>query len=169
MTWDAFESQLAAVLGVLEGDQFLIISAKRGWAYVQFSRQSGHGIRGEAMSNLYLSADRQLSEAEMATLAALRWLVPTETVPNFYQYWPEPVESHTAAKVSVRTLREVYGIDHPEQLQYEAFDKDQCQILLPTLGVARTPPKAPAALPAHTVEDARQLVLFTSRGPLIVH
>jgi len=163
MTWEVFEDQLAAVLSVLEDDQFLIVSATRGWVYVQFNRQAGHGIRGEAVSNKFLSPDQHLSAADMTALATLGWLAPTDTVPNFYQGWAEPVESHTAAKASVRTLREVYVIDHPGQLQYKAFHKAGDGILLPTLGVERTPPKAPATPPTDAVEDVRRRVLSSLR------
>lgn len=109
ITWDGFEQQLAAVLGVLENDHYLVVSATRGWVYVQFARQAGHGIRGEAVSNRYLSPD------------------------------------------------------HPGQLQYKAFHKAGDGILLPTLGVERTPPKAPATPPTDAVEDVRGQVLSSLR------
>ena len=54
--WPAFESKLAEALAVLEEDQYLVISEKRGSAYVQFAGQGSFGVRAECVSNNYLSA-----------------------------------------------------------------------------------------------------------------
>ena len=74
--WLAFENKLAEVLEVLEEDQFLVISTKRGWGYVQFAAQGSFGLRIEAVSNHYLPEDAQLDAAQLEALLALGWSPP---------------------------------------------------------------------------------------------
>jgi hypothetical protein len=51
--WPAFEKRLAETLAALEEDQYLVVSAKRGWAYVQFAAQGSFGLRAECVGNKY--------------------------------------------------------------------------------------------------------------------
>lgn len=75
--WDAVEARLADALGALEEDQYLILSAKRGYGYVQFAAQGSFGLRAEAVSNHYLPPEHELGEAELVKVRELGWNEPT--------------------------------------------------------------------------------------------
>ena len=77
--WLAFEKRLAEAIGALKEDQYLVLSKKRGWGYVQFAAQGFYGIRGECVSNHYLDAAHALTRAQIDALGALGWLAPTGT------------------------------------------------------------------------------------------
>ena len=174
--WPAFEARLAGILGALEEDQFLVISAKRGWAYVQFSAQGAFGLRAEAVSNHYLPESHALSARRVAALKELGWSAPTGTPrestpkrqpdgsPNFFVDFDRPVPFVGVARLAVRTLTEVLGISHPGQLHYDASDANRRSILLPTLGLMRRP-SAPvqAKSLADTIERIRERVLDAIR------
>ena len=107
----------------------------------------------------------------------LRWLSPTgspegstpkkdpDGSPNFFLEWPRPVPFDKVAQLAVDTLVDVYEIAHPGWMHYKAFARGGAQILLPTLGISREPPKAPpgADVP-ETVEAIRARVLKLVRG-----
>src|ERR1035441_6380341 len=61
--WPAFERKLAEALDVLEEDQFLVITEKRGWAYVQFAGQGSFGVRAQCVSNNYLDEAHEIGRA----------------------------------------------------------------------------------------------------------
>ena len=170
--WTPFAQSLSEVLAVLEEDQYLILARKEGWGYVQFAAQGPHGLRAEAMSNAYLSADKQLSPAAVKRMADLDWLSPTGTPessnpkndpdgsPNYYLEWARPVPFDKVAQLTVDTLVDVYEIAHPGWLHYKAFARDGAPILLPTLGISREPAKPPLGTDEpETVEALRARVL----------
>lgn len=66
--WPAFERKLAETLGALEEDQYLVVSAKRGWVYVQFAAQGSFGLRAECVGNNYLDEAHALSAGQTALL-----------------------------------------------------------------------------------------------------
>src|SRR5664279_5054643 len=78
--WPAFERKLAETLGALEEDQYLVVSAKRGWAYVQFAAQGSFGLRAECVGNNYLDEAHALRAGQMARLRRMGWSAPTGTV-----------------------------------------------------------------------------------------
>src|ERR1017187_306926 len=63
--WPAFETKLAEALAVLEEHQYLVITEKRGWAYVQFAGQGSFGGRAECVSNNYLDEAHALRAGQM--------------------------------------------------------------------------------------------------------
>lgn len=66
--------------------------------------------------------------------------------------------------MAVRALTEVFEIPHPGSLMYEAFDKKQRTILVPTLGLKREEPAPPPEKPREeTAEGLRKLVLEAIR------
>ena len=77
--WPTFERKLAETLGALEEDQYLVVSAKRGWAYVQFAAQGSYGLRAECMSNNYLDEAHKLRAGQTALLRRIGWSPPTGT------------------------------------------------------------------------------------------
>ena len=143
--WPAFEKRLAETLGALEEDQYLVVSAKRGWAYVQFAAQGSFGLRAECVGNNYLDEAHALSAGQKARLRKIGWSSPRKTEsPNFFRDFDRPVPCADAARMAVRALTEVFEIPHPGALMYKAFDKKDRTILVPTLGLKREEP-APTA------------------------
>jgi hypothetical protein len=174
--WAVFERRLAETLAALEEDQYLVVSAKRGWAYVQFAAQGAYGLRAECMSNNYLDAAHALSARQIARLDRMGWSAPTGTLeeilkkrrkggsPNFFRDFARPVPCADAARMAVRTLTEVFAIQHPGYLVYKAFDKKERTILVPTLGLKREEPAPAAGKPRkETVAGLRKLVLKAIR------
>lgn len=174
--WPAFESKLAEALGVLEEDQYLVISAKRGGAYVQFAAQGSFGLRAECVSNNNLDKAHALRASQMTALGKLGWSAPTGTreeilakrqkggSPNFFRDFDRPVPQAKVSRMAVRSLAEVFEIAHPGYLHYKAFDKSQRSILIPTLGLkceSSEPPRK--ELSADTVKGLRELVLKAVR------
>ena len=174
--WPAFERKLAETLGALEEDQYLVVSAKRGWAYVQFAAQGSFGLRAECVGNNYLDEAHALRAGQTALLRRIGWSSPTGTPedaspkrqpggsPNFFRDFDRPVPFADAARMAVRALTEVFEIPHPGYLMYKAFDKKQRTILVPTLGLKREEPAPPSEKPREdTVEEIRKLVLRAIR------
>jgi hypothetical protein len=174
--WSAFESKLAEALAVLEEDQYLVISAKRGWAYVQFAGQGSFGVRAECVSNNYLDEAHALRAGQMTVLRRIGWSAPTGTPaeaspkrqpegsPNFFRDFDRPVPYDAVARMAVRSLVGVFEIPHPGYLHYKAFDKSKRSILIPTLGLMCEPPAPPRETPsANTIEGLRDLVLKAVR------
>ncbi len=164
--WPAFERRLAETLGALEEDQYLVVSAKRGWAYVQFAAQGSFGLRAECVGNKYLDEAHKLRASQVALLRRIGWSAPTGKgdSPNFFRDFDRPVPFADAARMAVRALTEVFGIPHPGSLMYKAFDKKQRTILVPTLGLKREEPAPPPEKPREdTVEELRKLVLKAIR------
>jgi hypothetical protein len=174
--WPAFERMLAETLDVLEEDQYLVVSAKRGWAYVQFAAQGSFGLRAECVGNNYLDEVHALRAGQTALLRRIGWSSPTGTQeqaspklqpegsPNFFRDFNRPVPCADAARMAVRALTEVFEIPHPGYLMYKAFDKKQRTILVPTLGLKREKPAPPPEKPREdTVVELRKLVLKAIR------
>jgi hypothetical protein len=174
--WPVFERKLAETLDALEEDQYLVVSAKRGWAYVQFAAQGSFGLRAECVGNNYLDEAHALRAGQTALLRKIGWSSPTGTPeqaspkrqpdgsPNFFRDFDRPVPCADAARMAVRALTEVFEIPHPGYLMYKAFDKKQRTILVPTLGLKREEPAPPPEKPCEdTVEEIRKLVLKAIR------
>jgi len=174
--WPAFEGKLAEALAVLEEDQYLVITEKRGWAYVQFAGQGSFGVRAECVSNNYLDEAHALRAGQMTALRRIGWSAPTGTPaeaspkrqpegsPNFFRDFDRPVPYDAVARMAVRSLVGVFEIPHPGYLHYKAFDKSKRSILIPTLGLMREEPAPPPAKPReNTVEELRTLVLKAIR------
>ena len=145
--WERFANDLALCLADLSEDEYLILSSKRLNYFVQFAAQGKFGMRAEATSNTYIvPAEDALSTARCATMEQLGWKVPTEVPtsssdpdgsPNFFLDLAPPVDFASLAELAVQTLRRVYGIHHPGELQYKSFTRSGAQIRFPTLRVKR--------------------------------
>lgn len=147
--WGPFAGRLTCVLEQLREDQFLIISTKRSNRYVQFSAQGAFGLRAETVCNQYLPASDQINKAQIATLQAFGWQLPTgspnqatperdpDGSPNFYVDYPAPVPFADLADLATRTLVEVLRVPHPGFLQYSSFDLDDNTLVWPDLGLKR--------------------------------
>ena len=149
--WADLETSLAQVLGDLDEDEFLIVSHRLSKVFLQFAAHGRDGMRAEAVSNDYLGERSQLSRRAIRAMLAAGWNAPThdaatedsahpeEGSPNFYLDVEHPVPFLTVAQMAVRTLRLIYGVRHPRQLQYDAFDDCGTQIRFPSLGLKRLP------------------------------
>ena len=169
VAWPPFQSKLAAALGKLEEDQFLILSVKRSDRFVQFAAQGSFGMRVETVSNHYLEEPERLSEGQVSALIVAGWHAPTRSPdgstpqddpdgsPNFFTDFPVPVSFDAIANLTVRTLTDVLRVPHPGYLEYRAFDANGETIALPELGLkrARSEPQA------ESEEGLSQLLLAT--------
>ena len=170
--WSPFAEKLAAVLAVLEEDQFLVVAAKRSNRFVQFSAQGSFGMRAETGSNNFLATSDQLNDRQIAALVDAGWTAPTgspeestpesqpDGSPNFFADFEEPVQFSAVARLAVHTLAEVLRVPHPGYLAYQAFDEDGADIVLPTLGVKKR--AEPVSIQKAELDPA-QLLLTTLR------
>lgn len=148
--WLPFGAKLAVVLEGLVEDQILILSAKTSAQdVVQFVSQGNFGVRSEVVANLFRDSTNQLSTAQLAALTELGWHNPTGTPesaslvadpdgsPNHFCDIQQPVDFAVLADFAIRTLVEVFVVNHPAELEYGSFDADGNEIPLPELGLKR--------------------------------
>jgi hypothetical protein len=136
VAWEPFALTLAKVLGGLQEDQFLIISAKHSNHYVQFMAQGSYGMRVETTSNAYLGKEEKLEHEQLQALKMLGWNVPTgkpqdatpekqpDGSPNYFREFPAPIDENAIAKLALDTLVHVLRIPHPGMLEYDASELD---------------------------------------------
>jgi hypothetical protein len=147
-TWWQFRVRLAAALGDLSEDEYLVISYKFADYFVQFAAQGPHGMRVEAVSNTYIDEHARLLQRAYQLLLTLGWNAPTyvpaegvpepaDGSPNFYLDAAVPVPYATLASLAVATLRRVYGVRHPGELEYSAYSDSETSIRFPLLGIKR--------------------------------
>jgi hypothetical protein len=149
--WVALEHALAQTLRDLGKEEFLIISHKTSQAFVQFAGHGRDGMRTEAISNEYLFDGAKLSGPAVQALLDAGWKAPTHSAatedsvqpdlgsPNFFMDFKHPVRFDVLARIAVKSLRDVYKVRHPRDLQYDAFDDHGVAIRFPSLGLGRKP------------------------------
>lgn len=148
--WQELERRLADTLSDLSEDEFLVIEQKVSNRFVQFAAQGRYGMRVEAVANTFLPPAEHLSNQSIASLLSLGWHAPTYDLdkvskeppdgsPNFFLDAASPVPFERLAALAVTTLRDVYGVDHPGQLQYVAtsLEDDEMDIRFPSLRLKR--------------------------------
>lgn len=148
--WRRFAADLAPCLGDLDEDEFLIISEKTANYFVQFAAQGKFGLRAEAVSNSFIDPPKALSVEDYDNMMKLGWLratnepptkggppEPPDGSPNFYLDIALPVDFNALANLATQTLRDVYRVRHPGELQYRAFARDKTLIRFPTLRLKR--------------------------------
>jgi len=151
LTWADFETRLAAALERMALDQFLILSTRpagddESLYFVQFAQGGRAGFLAEAVSNRYLMGAAQLSPAQEDAMAALGWQFPDHhaTKPeNFSRQWPMPAPFPEAARLAIRTLRQVYGVGRPADLVYRRFAREGHDFAEPGLGIDAERPTTP--------------------------
>ena len=167
LTWDEFERRLATTLAEMAEETFLVIStpmSRDGTAYyVQFASGESYGLRAEAVGSGNLPPARALAPGQEAQLVELGWQRPAPDDPcrNYVRTWPRPAPFEEIARLAVRTLREVHGIEAPADLRYvyAAFGDRAVPVL--DLGIEaqrRSPPPAPTRRPRRAVADLTPLV-----------
>lgn len=171
MTWADFEAGLTAGIERMAIESFLILELPSDGAgeraYIQFAHwqdkddESLH-LRFEAAGSDNLPTTRPLTPVQEERLAELGWRAPGpgEVVRNFVYEWDAPLPIGEIAALAGRTLREVYGIGHPDELRfrYALFDgsgeDDDIDVgLLPREQARRDTPK-PRVREAHSSAPA---------------
>lgn len=148
--WKQLAHELAIALADLDEDEFLVISDKASGYFVQFAGQGNFGMRVEAVSNQYLDEDKKLSESACEALLQLGWNAPTnlpdeleseghksEGSPNFFLDIAPPIPYETLGTLATKTLRKVFNVGHPGELQYSAFSDKNASIRFPHLRITR--------------------------------
>lgn len=147
--WIGLHAALAACLESFEEDDLLVISRKAGAGFVQFAGQGAHGMRVEAVSNAFLPPGEQLPSYMEDEMLTLGWCAPTfvpaagEPEPtegscNFYVDAGTPIPARALARLAAMTLRRVYGVRHPGELQYKAWNaRSGVEIRVPALRLKR--------------------------------
>jgi hypothetical protein len=115
--------QLAEMID--EGDHLLIeMPEGRGpgcTPYAQFATfDEGMMLRAELSGNAYLGVAHQLGAESCEALRMMGWLGNDESDGNWYVERPLAEAAVIAATV-VGALREVFGVEHPQLLTYNAF------------------------------------------------
>jgi hypothetical protein len=149
--WRTFTKNLAACIGALAEDEYLIIARKRANQYVQFAGQGAYGIRAEAAGNGYIEPpELLLDQRQYARMQRLGWSRPTalpdEPIkhgsPNFYaDVVATEAGLRELARRTTQTFRTVYGVEYPGMLNYEAFHCEGTSIRFPTLLIKRRMPE----------------------------
>ena len=143
--WDEFEGRLTRSLASMATDSYLILTltpdaAGDAHRYVQFAQAGPTGLRAEAVGNGFLPGPDRLTPAQEAALLALGWQAPypwAKKPQNWSREWPMPAPFEEVAALAVRTLREVYGTEAPEDLAYRRFTRDGEDFDDRLLGIAR--------------------------------
>lgn len=156
--WDPFARNLDQVLSRLEEDQFLILTAKHGNRYLQFSCQGHWGMRAEVASNHYLEGDDRLSRKEMSWLRNHGWNAPTgkptqatpekdpDGSPNYYIDFPALVPVADIASLAVETLIHGLALPYPGALSYQSFGNNGGPLVFDELGLKSGPVPASASV-----------------------
>ncbi len=149
-SWDAFARRLADGLGRMAAESFLILALPAdeagGRAYVQFAHwtagDGSAGLRAEAVGSENMPETRPLTPVQEERLGALAWArpAPGEACRNFHRTWPAPAPCDDVAALVTETLREVYGVGAPGDLQsrYASFENEEVEDL--GLGLEPIPP-----------------------------
>ena len=152
--WACFTKDLALVLADLDDDEFLIISSKRSGLFVQFAGQGSFGLRVETISNSYRK-DKPLSQEACLIMQDMGWNLPTnlpdeadpeghtaDGSPNFFVDVGRPVPYDAVSFLAVTTLRRLFSVGHPGELEYKSFGLRIDSIRFPTLRITRERPLA---------------------------
>ncbi|MEU8239043.1 hypothetical protein AB0C07_12415 [Actinoplanes missouriensis] len=123
-SWEELTEQLADRLPRLEVGDVVILEAP-GNRYTELV-QLTDGLGLDAVSNNFLPPDGRLAPEQEAGLRAKGWQPPDE--PGELNWWLRikkwPLHSRDAASIAalmVSTLREVYGVASPSELELRAF------------------------------------------------
>ncbi len=148
--WDAFADRLADGLARMAVESFLILALPEdeagGRAYVQFAHwadsDGSTGLRAEAVGSDNLPETRPLTPVQEERLDALAWQrpAPGETCRNYHRGWSAPAPCGDVAALVAETLREVYGVVAPDELQYRYASFESAEVDDLGLGLAPVPP-----------------------------
>lgn len=145
--WAPFANNLGQVLRCLQEDQFLILKAKQGNRYLQFSSQGEWGMRVEVVSNHYLQGGDRLTRKETAWLRAHGWNAPTgkpshstpekdpDGSPNYHIQFPASAKVADIVSLVIDTMIHGLSLPYPGALSYESFDNESGSLIFDELGL----------------------------------
>jgi hypothetical protein len=123
-SWEELTEQLAARLPRLEIDDVIILIQEAGNRYTQLI-QLKNGLALEAVANVALPQDGQLTVEQERELQRKGWQPPERPRHN---WWHEvnkwPLHSRDAASIAelmVSTLRDVYRVASPSDIEVRSF------------------------------------------------
>jgi hypothetical protein len=169
--WSRFQARLGDHLAAMEQDDLLVVDVigteeDEGGAlpYLQFSAWGDGMLRGEVSSNHVLAASRQLDAGGEAAVEALGFAGPTygrDDEPdsgslNFHVDLQQ-TEADRLAVMSVRALRDVFGVLDPAFLEAEGLTADPPVAVPPSVGGV-SPDEPAAVFPRDGAEQLRELV-----------
>ena len=151
MGWEDFEARLAAALERMRPETFLIVTrpsrSRDGTGpYVQFAHSGRQGFRAEASANHFLAPAHALAPEGEERLGELGWQWPEPAGGgdrNFHREWPNPAPWDEVAALTVRTLRDVFGVPSPALLRYLQRGFPAFKGRLPRLGLGITAERMP--------------------------
>ena len=157
--WEEFEGRLAAALGADEAGHVprphgLHAGRSGGPApYVQYAHSGRRGFRAEASGNHFLAPPHALSPEAEERLGELGWQWPEpvgEDDRNFHREWPNPAPWPEVATLTVRTLRDVFGIAAPASLRFLHRGFPDFAGRLPRLDLGIAPDRSSRGTPGAT-------------------
>jgi hypothetical protein len=169
--WSSFQARLGDHLAAMEQDDVLVVEVlgteeDEGGAlpYLQFCAWGDGMLRGEVSSNHVLTASRQLDAGGEAAVEALGFAGPTygrDDEPdsgslNFHVDLGR-TEADRLAVMSVRALRDVFGVLDPAFLEAEGLTADAPVAVPPSVGGV-SPDEPAAVFPRDGAEQLRELV-----------
>ncbi|HSU59746.1 MAG TPA: protein kinase [Bryobacteraceae bacterium] len=119
-SWKAFQKELCVLLEacIEQDERFFVVSFRDSLGFVQFRSELAGDLIGEAVSNDYLTVEKQLGEATIQRLEALGWRKRGNyRRRNFSQRWASPVDLTKVAALAVKTLDDGYGGSSPLNLE----------------------------------------------------
>lgn len=141
--WDAFSVRLSEVLSMMDNGAELqlgmLSTAETTAPYVEYACPKLGRIVAQASANASLAQGHKLSEQQLSLLEQLGWQSPINETTNFTSEWSQD-QTDDLADLSIRTLRDVYGVLHPVFLAADELS-DVLQPSGPSEPPYRTPPE----------------------------
>ncbi|WP_068154691.1 T3SS (YopN, CesT) and YbjN peptide-binding chaperone 1 [Rhodococcus phenolicus] len=174
--WREFRVRLADHVAAMRDGDGLVLeplaeeSAGPAGPCVQFYAWDGGQVRCEVPSDAHLDGDRHLSSTDRALLTDLGLQEPTRGPDDPEDggspaYWMDRPTgwSDELAAVSVRALREIWGVPHPLFLRIETFGPGRTPTFeaVPTVSEAPGAPALPVAVEPTGEDHLRELVEAT--------
>jgi hypothetical protein len=163
--WLTLLQALTDALRVLEDGHWLTLSERRHRHFVTVSTHGAAGVLAETDKGRESERSPQQRATDAGRLARLGW----ERLPldknarngvarcgEHLREWSHPAPIAPIALLVVRTLREVWGVQHPRDLLYAAFDTSRHDILLPALRLNRLPRRPGLPDTGHLLRPASQ-------------
>ena len=118
---------LARALAALDDERILILSRPGSRWYVSEEGSNrfvqfaccGDTLRAESVGERYLEGHDQLTSDQRARLLELGWSAPDEGG-NYWKEWSAPVPLGEVSAMALQTLGAVHGVEHGEQLDFDA-------------------------------------------------
>ena len=171
--WSRFQARLADRIAEMTDQDTLVIDTEvadedidGAVPYVQFAGfGDGTMVRGEVSSNAYLAARYELSAEQCERMSALGWHPPTVAAgapegqgsANFFLDVPVS-EADRLAVMSVKALREVFGVPHPAFLAAGDLAEPAEEAATTPVPAVAVDPDEPLATMPESVEHLRHLV-----------